>query len=66
MIGFAEGENENVMPCGFQVTFVQVDVVCDAAYMGFVCIRHHANSHASLPFSSILRYAGLDVKEFLV
>lgn len=33
------------MSCVFKGTFVQVNVVCDAADIRFVCVCHHANFH---------------------
>src|SRR5690349_8012396 len=47
----------NLVPCTFEGTFIQVDIICDTAYIRLVCIQHHSNTH-----ESIVQFRGVAVK----
>ena len=43
-----KGEDINLVPCIFEGTFIQGDVVGHTAYMWFVGICHHPDTHDSI------------------
>src|SRR6266542_7035426 len=38
----------NLVPCTFEDTFIQVNIICNAAYMRFVRVHHHSNAHQAI------------------
>ena len=45
------------MPCTFEGTFIQVNIICDAADIRLVCIHHHSDAH-----EAIVQVQGITVK----
>jgi len=57
MIQIAEGENVDFVSGIFQCAFIQINVVCNTADVGFVGVGHHSNFH-----TAIVRGEGFAVK----
>ncbi len=57
MICVSKSENENVVPRQFEVTLIDLDIICDAADIRFVAVNHHPYSHTRM-----LRHARVNVK----
>ena len=59
VVGFfiAKRKYINLVPCTFEGTFIQVNIICDAAYIRLVRIHHHSDAH-----ESIVQFPGVAVK----
>jgi hypothetical protein len=57
VVSISKCKNENIMPCQFEIAFIDLDVIRDAADIRFVAVNHHSYSHISM-----LRHARMNVK----
>jgi hypothetical protein len=53
----AERKYIDFVPCTFEGTFIQVNIICDAADVRFVRVHHHSNAH-----EAIVQLQGIAVK----
>jgi len=48
ILKIAKSEDVDLMPCGFEGAFVQVNVIGDAADVRLVGVCHHADTHGDM------------------
>ena len=58
MFNVAKGEHVYLVSCFFECALVDLDIICDSAYIGFIGVCHHSDSHGCM-----VRHRGGDVKK---